>query len=156
MAYAASDAVPGRRPEGESVTNEEIALAVFEAFDEKVFDGGTSLVSDDCVITEVATGEAFRGPDGLREQYEKWATAFPDGHSIIRNVFSAGECVTIESTWHGTHSGPWRTPSGEIPASGKHVTFDYCTFSRIVDGQEVEGRHYFDTDTILRQMGVER
>lgn len=30
----------------------------FAAFDEKAFDGGTSLVTDDCVITDVATGEA--------------------------------------------------------------------------------------------------
>jgi steroid delta-isomerase-like uncharacterized protein len=134
----------------------DVALSIFKSFDAKSFTEGLKAVSDDCVIVEVSNGDLFVGPAGLQRQYDKWAQAFPDGRSEVKNVFTSGDWVAIESVWHGTHDGPWESPVGVIPASGNTISFSYSTIARIVDGLEVEERHYFDDASILRQMGVQQ
>jgi steroid delta-isomerase-like uncharacterized protein len=134
----------------------DVALSIFKSFDAKSFTEGLKAVSDDCVIVEVSNGDSFVGPTGLQRQYDKWARAFPDGRSEVKNVFTSGDWVAIESVWHGTHDGPWESPVGVIPASGNTISFSYSTIARIVDGLEVEERHYFDDASILRQMGVQQ
>jgi len=136
--------------------NGSVALSIFKSFDEKTFTEGLKVVSDDCKIEEVSNGDVFIGAEGLQAEFDKWERAFPDGHSEVKNVFEIGEWVAIEAVWHGTHGGPWATTGGrEIPASGNKIEFRYCTIARIVDGKEVEERHYFDESTLLRQMGAE-
>jgi steroid delta-isomerase-like uncharacterized protein len=126
----------------------------YELWNERDFDGASTLVDGGAVIIETPTNETFRGPDGSREENQKWATAFPDGRVEFRDAIPSDEAVALELTFRGTNTGPFASPTGEIPPTGRPVEFDYCTLWRIENGKIVAGRHYYDTATVMRQLGL--
>jgi predicted ester cyclase len=70
------------------------------------------------------------GQDAVKQMVQGWLTAFPDlQHEIIEEFESDGHyaCRLIV---RGTHEGPFATPNGEIPATGRSIAFasaDYIT-----------------------------
>jgi steroid delta-isomerase-like uncharacterized protein len=131
-----------------------VARSFFEAWNERNWDRGTSLIASTGQIVEVATDERFDGPDGLKTEYDKWANAFPDGRVEIRNTFGSGGWTALENRFHGTNTGSFVGPAGEIPATGKSVTFDFCTLVQVQDGKIVQLHHYHDSATIAGQLGL--
>ena len=131
-----------------------IATDWFESWNERDFDRGAELVSDGAEIVETASDETFRGPDGSRQESEKWATALPDGRVEVRSVVASEDAVALENTVRGTHDGPFATPGGEIPATGRQLNLDFCSIFGVENGKIVSVHHYFDTATIMRQLGV--
>jgi steroid delta-isomerase-like uncharacterized protein len=127
-----------------------IAKSFFEDWNERDFDRGASLAAEDAEIIEVATNERFRGPDGLREEYEKWAGAFPDGKVEALNTVAARGSAVIESRFRGTHTGSF----GDVPPTGKSLVFDFCTVLEVGHGKISRVRHYHDTGTIMQQLGL--
>lgn len=134
--------------------NAAIAKSFFEAWNERDFERGAALAAEDAEIVEVPTGEKFRGPNGLRQEYEKWATGLPDGKVEIRNVVAGDGWVTLECVVRGTHTGPFATPAGEIPPTGRIVELPFSTFEQIQNGKLARARHYYDTATMMRQLGL--
>jgi steroid delta-isomerase-like uncharacterized protein len=134
--------------------NAATARGFFEAWNERDYDRGASLVAVDGELIEVATDERYRGGDGLRQEYHKWADAFPDGRVEVRNSFAAADWVLLEMRFQGTNTGAFVGAMGEMPATGRQVTFDFCTVMQVRDGRLVLARHYHDTATIARQLGL--
>jgi steroid delta-isomerase-like uncharacterized protein len=133
---------------------EAIGRDWLESWNDRDFDRGAALLVEGAEIVETPTGERFRGPDGSRQESEKWATALPDGKIQINGAIASEKGVALESTVRGTNTGPFATPAGEIPATGREVTFDFCTILQIENGKITGGRHYFDTATMMRQLGL--
>jgi predicted ester cyclase len=124
------------------------AKSFFEHWNERNFD--PSLATDDAEFHEVASNELYQGPDGLKEEYEKWAGAFPDGQIEFLNTISSGDSVVIESRFHGTNTGPF----GDMEPTGRSLTFDFCSIVN-VRGEQIAGiRHYHDNGTIMQQLGL--
>ena len=126
----------------------------YELWNQRDFDGAAALVDEGADIVETPTDEKFRGPQGSREENEKWAAAFPDGRVEIREAIASDEAVALELTFRGTNTGPFATPAGELPPTGRAVSFDYCTLWRVEKGRIVGGRHYYDAATVMRQLGL--
>jgi steroid delta-isomerase-like uncharacterized protein len=131
-----------------------VARVFFEAWNDRDFDRGAAIIADDGELIEVATDEHYLGSAGLREEYDKWANAFPDGKVEIRDSFSAGERGGVECTFRGTNTGAFTGAAGEIPATGRAVKFDFCTIMQITGGKLTKARHYHDTATIMQQLGL--
>lgn len=127
-----------------------IARSFFEHWNERDYDRGASLATGDAEFVEVATDERYHGSEGLREEYEKWAKAFPDGRIEFSKTVASGDSAVIESTFRGTHTGPL----GDVPPTGKSLTFDFCSVVEVRDGKIARVRHYHDTATILQQLGL--
>jgi steroid delta-isomerase-like uncharacterized protein len=134
--------------------NAAIARGFFEAWNERDYDRGASLVADDGELVEVATSERYRGGEGLRQEYHKWADAFPDGRVEVANSFAADDWVLFEMRFQGTNSGAFVGAAGEVPATGRQVTFEFCSVMQVRDGRLVLVRHYHDTATIAQQLGL--
>jgi steroid delta-isomerase-like uncharacterized protein len=126
----------------------------FEFWNARDFDRGAELVTDGAEIVETPTGERFRGPDGSRQESQKWATALPDGKVQVRSSIASAESAALECTVRGTHTGPFVSPAGEIPATGREVSLDFCTILQIENGKIAGVRHYYDTATMMRQLGL--
>lgn len=135
--------------------NARVALTIFAAWNERDYDRALVVLDDDLEVVEVATGETFRGPQGLLSEYEKWAGALSDGWIDVMNVVESGEWVAMETVVRGTHDGDFPTPDGSIPPTGRQLEFEMCTVARIKDGKEILERHYFDVDSMMRQLGAE-
>jgi len=98
----------------------------------------------------VATGEVFDGEDQVKQYYTASRATFPDQRNEVRTVHHADDAVIVEFDLLGTHRGPLRG----IPPTGKEFR---CTMAAVFvfEGEGIVcERVYFDSATILRQLGL--
>jgi steroid delta-isomerase-like uncharacterized protein len=97
-----------------------------------------------------AEPEPIRGPQGFKEQIEKYLAAFPDARFTIDDQFAEGDRVATRWTARGTHQGEL----AGISPTGKEVTVTGLTFSRFEGGKIVEDWLIWDTLGMLVQLGA--
>lgn len=131
-----------------------IARRLYEDWNERDFDHLAGLLAEDGEILLVGSGTSFRGPEGARQFAQMWANGFPDGRVTVDKVAASGNQVTIEHTGRGRHTGTLQSPAGEIPATGKSVTLQLCDVFTIEEGKITSLRSYFDSASLLTQLGV--
>jgi steroid delta-isomerase-like uncharacterized protein len=98
----------------------------------------------------VPTGEVYDGAEEVSRYYATSRTTFPDQRNELRALHYADDAVIAEFDLLGTHLGPLRG----IPPTGR--TFRCPMVAVFVfDGDRIVcERVYFDTATILRQLGL--
>ena len=133
---------------------EKVVRQFHESWDLRDPERGVAVIADDCQFEDVARGERQIGPDGYRMDYERWRRAFPDGEVKVTNVIVDGDWAVVEFVNRGTHTGPLESSLGTFPPSGKRQESRYCSVMRVADGQVVEGRDYYDSASIARQLGL--
>ena len=76
----------------------------------------------------------------------------------MTNVITCGDATegwaVVEFLNRGTQTGPLRSSLGEFPPSGRRMEVRYCSVMQVVDGKVVEGRDYYDSASIARQLGL--
>lgn len=135
--------------------NITVARTFHEAWDEKDPDKGASVIAKDCIFVDVPRGEKQYGPEGYRNDYERWRKAFPDGTVKITNVVAEGDWVIVEFTNSGTNTGPLKTAIGDFPPTNRKIKVLYCSVMQVQNGKVISGRDYYDVNTILRQLGLQ-
>jgi steroid delta-isomerase-like uncharacterized protein len=134
---------------GEALNTAKRADDAFNAHD---IDARLATNSDDAELV-MPGGMTLRGreqADVLRAFWE----ALPDATITWENHVESGSAIAGEGLLTGTHSGPFRTPEGEIPASGRYVRLPYA-FIRCVEGGKITSEHlYFDQMEFLQQLGA--
>jgi steroid delta-isomerase-like uncharacterized protein len=135
-------------------TNSDIARALYARWNSREFDGVAELLADDGEIVLVGSDTHFRGPDGAIEFSRMWADGFPDGRVTIDRVTGSGDFVTVQYTGRGTQTGTLRGPGGDIPATGRSVTLHLCDVHEIRSGKIRSMQTYFDSASLLTQLGV--
>lgn len=134
--------------------NRTIARRFYEDWNKRDFDHLASLLADDGEILLVGSGTSFRGPEGSKQFSRMWADGFPDGRVRIDNVIATGDHVVVELTGTGTQTGTLAAPGGDIPATGRSVTLELCDVHTIEGGKIKSLRSYFDSASLLTQLGV--
>jgi len=134
--------------------NVQIARSLYDNWNERQFDKTAELMAAEGEIVLVGSDTRFRGPSGAIEFSQMWADGFPDGRVKIDNVVAAGDHVVVQYTGKGTHTGALRSPAGEIPATGRSVTLDLCDVQEIRDGKIRSVQSYFDSASMLMQLGI--
>lgn len=119
-------------------------------------DRGAAVIADDCCFEDIARGEQLTGKAAYKSDYYRWREAFPDGPCEVENVIvsQSGDWATVEFRNAGTHTGMLRSSLGDFPPTGKRAEVRYCSVMRVKDGMVVEGRDYYDSATIARQLGL--
>lgn len=134
--------------------NTTIARTTYEDWNKRDFDHLATLHADDSEILAVGWGTRFRGPEGARQFAQMWADGFPDGRITIDHVVAADDDVVVQFTGKGTHTGMLSGPAGDIPATGRTVTLELCDVLRIEGGKIKSLQSYFDSASLLTQLGV--
>ena len=62
--------------------------------------------------------------------------------------------LAVEFVNRGTQTGTLHSSLGEFPPSGRRMEVRYCSVMRVQDGKVVEGRDYYDSASIARQLGL--
>ena len=135
-------------------SNAEIARSLYLGWNERDFDRMVEMVTPDSEIHVAGTGEVFTGPEGARRYNVAWAEGFPDGEITIDNLVDAGDCIVVEFTGRGTHTGTLTTSMGSIPATGRQLTLALCDVVEFEDGKVKRQRTYFDTGSMMAQLGL--
>jgi steroid delta-isomerase-like uncharacterized protein len=134
--------------------NTSVVRAFYEDWNRRDFEHLADLVADDGEIVLVGSGTSFRGPDGARQFAQMWADGFPDGRATVDTAAASGDRVTVEFTGRGTHTGTLQSPDGDIPATGKPVTLQFCDVLEIEGGKITSLHSYFDSASLLTQISV--
>ncbi|MGB2954224.1 MAG: ester cyclase [Gaiellaceae bacterium] len=134
--------------------NADIPRKLYEHWNAREFDRVAELIADDGEIVIVGSGTRFRGPEGSHEFSRMWADGFPDGKVTIDRTIASGDTVVVEFTGRGTHTGTLRGPAGDIPATGRSVTLQLCDVLDIRNGKIQRLNSYFDSASLLQQLGV--
>ena len=134
--------------------NLSLARRLYEGWNERNFDELADAMAPDGKIEIIGSGDVFAGPDGSRRYSTMWSDGFPDGRVTIDKVFPSGDCVVVEYTGRGTHSGPLVTSMGEIPATGRSMTLKLCDVLEFRNGKVMSQRTYFDTGSMMAQLGL--
>jgi len=134
--------------------NVRIARSLYDHWNERQFDKIAELMAADGEIVLVGSDTRFRGPSGAIEFSQMWADGFPDGRVKIDNVIASGDHVVLQFTGKGTQTGALKSPTGEIPATGRSITLNLCDVHEIRDGKIHSVQSYFDSASMLMQLGV--
>jgi steroid delta-isomerase-like uncharacterized protein len=134
--------------------NLSIARRLYDGWNERAFDEIADYTTDDSELVIVGTGDVFKGREGALKYNKNWAEGFPDGRITVDNTLAAGDTVVVEFSGRGTHTGTLRTSMGDIPATGKSLTLHLCDVLEFRDGKIVRQRSYFDSGSMMAQLGL--
>src|SRR6266540_658120 len=104
-----------------TVDNGSILREVYQAWNDKDMDRVVSYSVSDARVVNVPFGTKL----GFREYVENWARAFPDGKIEVTNLVAQGDYVIAEFTGRGTHTGPLKGPTGELPATQRRLEMPF-------------------------------
>ena len=128
-----------------------IAEQVYAAFARGDLDSCLRLFAPDCQVT-VPGAPPLTGPDQLRPMLEAQLTAFPNGHHTVQRMIEQGSLVAAELVFVGEQTGPYATPYGAIPPSGRQVTSESVDLIEVEAGRITSWRVYLDTASMMAQL----
>jgi steroid delta-isomerase-like uncharacterized protein len=137
-----------------SEDNIAVVRSLFDAFNRGDLDRAAALVSDDFELIDVPSGETFHGPDGCRRWLGTFRAALPDATTEIVTAFGEGNLVATEHIGRGTHTGPFATPAGAIPPTGRQIELRIGEIYELAGGKITRLSAYYDSSTIMRQLGL--
>jgi steroid delta-isomerase-like uncharacterized protein len=108
-----------------------------------------SMMADDVVFTNMATGEEHRGVDGVRRMLDfVYHTAF-DATAETRSTIYAERQAVFEADFVGIHIGAF----AGIPATRRKVRVPLCVVYDLDEGKIKRGRVYMEMPVLMRQLG---
>jgi steroid delta-isomerase-like uncharacterized protein len=139
---------------GTQAAPEEVSVFLQEYFD--VWKGTDedkilAYYSDDVVI-QLPTGK-LEGKQAVRDNFVRpFVAGFPGMLHAMRNLAHVRNLVAVEWSLEAVHSGTF----ANIAATGKQVQVPGCSFYEYDLGTRTiqAGRIYFDSGTLLRQIGA--
>jgi len=108
----------------------------------------------DSTFTNVPLGVTLPGSEGVKQQVLFLAGAFPDSSVEITQVIATEDQAVVEFTVRGTNTGPLHLPTGDVPATGRSLELRCCSVFQIRNGKIVSEHIYYDTMTMLQQLGL--
>ena len=143
------------RDSGPAAENARLARRLYEEFwNGRDFDAIASSASEDVECMNVPANTTLHGRPGYREFAQAWATAFPDGRVEIKRITASDDGVAVEFVGRGTNTGPLFGPEGPIPPTGRKGELQLCDVLEIKDGSVRRVRSYYDSATLMRQLGL--
>jgi steroid delta-isomerase-like uncharacterized protein len=98
----------------------------------------------------VPTGEVYDGDAEVLRYFAETRAAFPDQRNELIELHHADDAVIVEFDLKGTHKGTLRG----IPPTGKEFTVRTLAIFVFEGDRIVCERVYFDSLTILSQLGI--
>jgi steroid delta-isomerase-like uncharacterized protein len=140
---------------GTIVDTAALARELYQAFNERRLDDVLALANEDIELTVVPFGWNFHGHEGFRDFMTGFISGFSDVKiAEITNQVASEDAVVTEFIARGTHDGTLASPAGEIPATGRTVEYPVVEVWTLRDGKVASLRNYFDSTTVLAQLGL--
>jgi steroid delta-isomerase-like uncharacterized protein len=112
--------------------------------------GIVNFYDEDIVWRNTAMEESYTGKKEVAEFLSKLMTALPDLVFKVSYKIASGDNVSEQWTVSGTHLGPF----WGIPPTGRYVEIRAMSMVELRDGKFLRDEFYFDTGSIMRQMGL--
>ena len=136
-------------------TNEEVVREAYRLAEGNALDGEgfRALFTEDGTFNDMPNSLTFRG-DEIPAALAGLASAFPDIHRELLSVHAIGDVVAVELRIQGTHLGPFPTPAGEIPPTGRRIDVPTADLWHLRDGRIETFNCYNAANVWLAQLGA--
>jgi len=131
------------------MSNTDNHRAAHEAFTSQGAAAAGSYFADDTTYFDAARGLHVKGKDEVVGFLSGWKTAFSDAAVTEAAYLDSGEWSIAQFQARGTNDGPL----GPLPATGRRMDMPFCELVRWQNGKAVDGALYYDTGTIMVQLG---
>lgn len=138
------------------MTGEELARRYVDTFNDRDVDAWVALFAEDAVIHDPFFPEPSKGREAIENVEQAVLRAFPDMQwRQLRPAIDVGDRVAVELAVNAVNDGPLEMPDGELPATGRAISFETGVFWLIgSDGLITEERSYFDATGVAAQLGI--
>ena len=130
--------------------NMKHARQVIDAWNSHDVERFVKLLDEKPVIESDTLSHTVTGKDAARQFYLGYVTAFPDLHFEIDQMLATGEYVVTRWTAKGTHRGDLMG----LPPTSRSVVTHGCNVAEYRNGKAVHDHIYWDSGSLLRQLGV--
>jgi len=131
------------------MSNVDLHRAAQEAFNTEGAAGPAAYFAEDATYFDAARALHLKGKEELTGWLEGWKAAFSDATIANPEYIDAGDWTIARFQGQGTNDGAL----GPLPATGKRMDLPYCEVCRWEGGKLVEGALYYDTGTMMVQLG---
>ena len=131
-----------------------VARIIYNAYGTREFEKAARWFAEDAEILSVPTGDRYRGRDGYLQLARAWAAAFPDLKVEIVRVGGGSGTAAVEYALRGTHTGALVSPGVFVPPTWAQVEIRLCDVLELRGGKVARVSSYFDSASLLRQMGL--
>ncbi len=107
-----------------------------------------SVLADDMVYTNMATGDEHRGREGARAMLQYIYHEAFDAHAEVRNLVCDETHAVLEATFVGRHTGDF----AGVAATGKTVRVPFCVVYDMAGDKISRARIYFEIPAFLAQV----
>jgi steroid delta-isomerase-like uncharacterized protein len=111
-----------------------------------------SMMAEDVVFTNMATGQEHRGPEGVLQMLNYIYHIAFDADAETKNTIFANDKAVLEADFVGKHIGEF----AGIPATNKQVRIPLCVVYDLEEDKIKRGRVYFEMPVLFRQLGVDK
>ena len=135
--------------------NKEIIRRAYKVAEDKDIAGWVAAFTADGTFTDESIQVVYRGPEELGKTVVNYATAFPDMHREIYQMYASGDnIVVVQLALQGTHLGPLSLPRGTIPPTGKKMNAPCCDVFELSGDKVKRFDCYPSGSVVLTQLGV--
>jgi steroid delta-isomerase-like uncharacterized protein len=110
--------------------------------------GDLSMMAEDVVFTNMATGDEHRGVEDVRRMLDHVYHEAFDATAETRNRIYTENQAVLEADFVGTHIGTF----AGIPATRRKVRVPLCVVYDLENGKISRGRVYLQVPVLLRQL----
>jgi SnoaL-like domain len=112
-----------------------------------------SMFSDEGYMLDMASGTKFRGK-AIGDSIAGLASAFPDVHRELLDIYVAENVVVVEIAIRGTHKGELTLASGTLAPTGKTIVdVPMCDVFQREGGKIISFDCYNLPSVMLQQLG---
>ena len=113
-------------------------------------EGVAGMVHADYIGESDVLSEPIVGRDAYRSLLVGFWAAFPDTSYNIEQMLAADDCIVTRLLLTGTHRGDFMGKQG----TGRQFSVRLCHVDQWKDGKIKRAWYYWDTATLLRQLGI--
>lgn len=149
---AESESVAGTATDNPGTISDNVA--VVQRFVDEVLNRGRFELLDELVDHRYhyigPDGTELIGREALAGLLRGFRSGFSDLTAHIHAIVASNDNVAMTMMLTGTHDGDF---DGVAP-TGAHLELPLAIFATVIDGKITEDREYYDTATMLTQLGV--
>lgn len=131
----------------------EVLQKYLDAFNRADWDAYKTTLTADSIHIEPG-GMELHGPDASAEGVKVFKVAFPDLTGEVVRLITGEQEAAAEIVWTGTHTGPFVTPTGTIPPTGKPIIVHATKVFALAGDRIKYSRHYWDLTELLGAIGA--